>query len=109
MPPWRAIAIAQLDSVTVSIAAEASGMFSESLRVKQVRVSTCVGRIEDLPGSRSTSSNVRPSGMGPSIIPTSFQRSGERLKQRSPAGGRWAGGKIHQIEKMNHCEDSIVR
>src|SRR5947199_6061745 len=26
------------------------------------------------------------------------------LKQRSPAGGRRAVRKIHQIEKMNHCE-----
>jgi hypothetical protein len=33
---------------------------------------------------------------------------GSGQKQRSPAGGRWAGGKIHQIEKMNHCEESIV-
>jgi hypothetical protein len=30
------------------------------------------------------------------------------LKQRSPAGGRWAGEKIHRIEKMNHCEVSIL-
>src|SRR6201999_1554020 len=78
--------MARLDSVTVSIAADASGILSESLRVKQVRVSTCVGKIEDLPGSRSTSSNVKPSGMGPSIIPTSFQGSGERLKTAQPSG-----------------------
>jgi hypothetical protein len=30
------------------------------------------------------------------------------IKQRSPAGGRWAEKKIHQIEKMRHCESSIV-
>jgi hypothetical protein len=30
------------------------------------------------------------------------------IKQRSPAGGRWAGREIHQIEKMRHCESLIV-
>src|SRR5256885_9779382 len=39
MPPWRAMAIAKRDSVTVSMAADASGIFRGSLRVKQVRVS----------------------------------------------------------------------
>jgi hypothetical protein len=32
---------------------------------------------------------VRPSGIGPSIITTSFLKI-SALKQRSPAGGRWA-------------------
>jgi hypothetical protein len=31
-----------------------------------------------------------------------------RIKQRSPAAARWAGKEIHQIEKMRHCELSIV-
>src|ERR1700735_2978565 len=78
MPPWRAIAIAKLDSVTVSMAAEASGIFSESLRVKQVRVSTSMGKMEDLPGSGSTSSKVRPSEIGPSIIPSSHEEMGHK-------------------------------
>jgi hypothetical protein len=30
------------------------------------------------------------------------------IKQRSPAGSRRAGRKIHQIEKMHHGESSIV-
>jgi len=30
------------------------------------------------------------------------------LKQRSPAGARWAVTQFHQIEKMNHRESSIV-
>jgi hypothetical protein len=30
------------------------------------------------------------------------------IKQRSPAGARWAAKEIHQIEKMRHCEFSIV-
>src|SRR5580693_191082 len=107
MPPWRAIAMARRDSVTVSIAAEARGMSSDNLRVKQVRVSTSAGSTEDLPGRRSTSSKVRPSGIGPSIITASFLKI-NALKQRSPAGGRWAGRCMHQIAKINHCETSIL-
>src|ERR1700752_2671520 len=68
IPPWRAIAIARRESVTVSIAAATMGIFSGTLRARQVRVSACVGSTEDLPGSSRTSSNVSPSGMAPSII-----------------------------------------
>jgi hypothetical protein len=35
MPPWRAMAIAIRDSVTVSIAAESSGTFSVISRVSR--------------------------------------------------------------------------
>ena len=51
-PPCRAMAMARRDSVTVSMAAETMGMFSEILRVRQVRVSASVGRMEDLPGKQ---------------------------------------------------------
>ena len=30
------------------------------------------------------------------------------IKQRSPAGGRWAGKKADQIKKMRHCDLFIV-
>ena len=76
MPPWREMAIARRESVTVSIAAATIGIFSEILRERQVRVSACAGSTEDLPGSSSTSSNVNPSGIGPSIIHFSSGRSG---------------------------------
>src|SRR5229473_4072909 len=127
------MAIANRDSVTVSIAADTSGTLIFSFRVKFVRVSTSAGSTELLPGTSKTSSNVRPSRMAPSIIPTSrigfqglfYKPQAQKdsaftpayrgrvtalskkvcaLKQRSPAGGRWAVGKIHRIEKMNHCE-----
>src|SRR5580704_6714827 len=61
------MAMARRDSVTVSIAAETSGMFSEIFRVNCVCVLTSVGRTEDFPGTSSTSSNVNPSRIGPSI------------------------------------------
>src|SRR5215472_6479908 len=112
MPPWREMPMARRDSVTVSIAAEASGMLMVSLRVNCVVVSASVGRTEDLPGRSRTSSNVRPSEIGPSIMETSRDRIGRgtarRHKQRSPAGKRWAGGQMQPIEKMSHGELSIL-
>src|ERR1700746_554402 len=85
------MAIARRESVTVSIAAATMGIFSGTLRARQVRVSACVGSTEDLPGSSRTSSNVSPSGMAPSIINFSWgfvfcvaQKNAH--KQLSPAG-----------------------
>src|SRR5713226_10197258 len=113
MPPCRAMAMARRDSVTVSMAAEASGMFIGSLRAKFVVVSTSVGSTDDLPGRSSTSSKVRPSEIILSIIPASRKKIGRAqtgaIKQRSPAGPRWAGRQLHQIEKMHHRESSILR
>ncbi len=60
MPPWRAIAMAIRDSVTVSIAAETSGSLTEMLRDSRVEVSTSLGMTSVAPGSSSTSSKVRP-------------------------------------------------
>ena len=56
MPPWRAMAIAIADSVTVSIAATISGTRSEISRVRRVVVSMSDGARSDSPGSSSTSS-----------------------------------------------------
>src|SRR5437763_879799 len=58
-PPCWAMAIARLDSVTVSIAALTSGTFNRTLRVRRVETSTCVGSTVECCGTRSTSSNVR--------------------------------------------------
>src|SRR6266566_1339460 len=57
-PPCWAMAIARLDSVTVSIAALTSGTFNRTLRVRRVETSTCVGSTVECCGTRSTSSNV---------------------------------------------------
>ena len=56
MPPWRAIAIAIRDSVTVSIALETSGIRRVISRVSRVVVSTSLGMTSVSPGSSSTSS-----------------------------------------------------
>src|SRR5581483_10965078 len=64
MPPCWASAIASRDSVTVSMAALTTGIFSAILRVRQVRISASAGSTLLRAGSRSTSSNVKASGRG---------------------------------------------
>src|SRR5580765_9074571 len=64
MPPACAIAMARPASVTVSIAAEMSGMPSSIVLVSLVRVSTWEGRTSEAAGTSSTSSKVRASRMG---------------------------------------------
>ena len=59
------MAIAMRDSVTVSIAAVRTGTEMRMLRVSCEDVSTSEGTTSDSPGSSSTSSKVRPSGMAP--------------------------------------------
>src|SRR5690348_350015 len=72
IPPSRAIAIASRDSVTVSMAALTSGILIRILRETKVPVSTSLGTICDLAGTRTTSSYVRPSrGSLSSIGPSS--------------------------------------
>jgi hypothetical protein len=61
MPPARAIAIAILDSVTVSIAELTSGTFSRIFLVSWLEVSAVAGTTSEAAGSSSTSSNVSPS------------------------------------------------
>ena len=61
MPPCWAIAIASPASVTVSIAAEISGMPSSISRVSRVPTSTSAGRTSEWAGSSSTSSKVSAS------------------------------------------------
>ena len=60
-PPAWAIAIARLASVTVSIAAEISGMPSSISRVSRVPTSTSFGSTSENAGSSRTSSKVRAS------------------------------------------------
>ena len=47
MPPWRAIAMAIRDSVTVSMAADTSGRLRRISRVRRVPRSTSRGRISE--------------------------------------------------------------
>ena len=60
-PPCCAIAIARLASVTVSMAAEISGMPSSISRVSRVRTSTSAGRTAEYAGASRTSSNASAS------------------------------------------------
>ena len=47
MPPWRAMAIAMRDSVTLSIAAETSGTASVMSAAKVAAVSTVSGSVSE--------------------------------------------------------------
>jgi hypothetical protein len=58
IPPSCAIAIARRASVTVSIAADTSGMFSSSFRVRRVFRETSLGRTREWAGRSRTSSKV---------------------------------------------------
>ena len=58
MPPARAIAIAMSDSVTVSIAADTSGMRSSMPREKRETTETSFGCVRECRGTRRTSSKV---------------------------------------------------
>ena len=59
IPPAWARHIAARDSVTVSIAAETSGILSAIFWEKDVERSTSCGRTSDNPGTSKTSSKVR--------------------------------------------------
>src|SRR5579863_3510435 len=72
MPPCCASAIARCDSVTVSMAALATGIFSPTLRVNQVRVSVCAGTTSLSAGNSNTSSKVSPSGIVSGIMRVYF-------------------------------------
>src|SRR3989344_6609319 len=61
MPPSRAIPMANLDSVTVSIAADRSGTLSLISAASRVLRSTSLGRISAYWGTKRRSSNVSPS------------------------------------------------
>ncbi len=63
MPPSCAITIAISASVTVSIAADSTGMLSAMPRVSRVRGSAIDGTISLSAGQSSTSSKVRPRRM----------------------------------------------
>src|SRR6267154_1129041 len=71
MPPSCAMAIARRDSVTVSIAAETSGMLSWMLRVSRVLRLTFRGRTLEWAGTRRTSSKVRAFWTGRIATPKS--------------------------------------
>jgi hypothetical protein len=61
IPPSRAMVIAVLASVTVSIAALKRGIFKVILLVKIVLISTSFGTTSDLAGTSKTSSKVKHS------------------------------------------------
>ena len=94
MPPWRAIAIAIRDSVTVSIALDTSGSRSEIPRVSREVVSTSLGITSVSPGSSSTSSYVSPSGANAGSSPSASE---EVMSSCLPASAGRAGGGVSLV------------
>ncbi len=89
IPPARAIAIAISDSVTVSMAAETSGMLSGMVRVKREWVLTSRGWTVECRGTSSTSSKVSPT-VGRMVA----IRSGTPYARRPTGGAARPGGRI---------------
>src|SRR5581483_4346480 len=83
MPPTRARAIASRASVTVSIAAETTGIASSIPRVSRVRVETSFGSTSDSAGTSRTSSNARPSRAN--FSSSARRRSTSRRPSSSPS------------------------
>src|SRR5712692_5274970 len=77
MPPSRAIAMASLASVTLSMAALMTGMLIVMRRDNCVRVSVSAGTTEDLAGTNATSSKVSPTGKEGSSMSLWFRRRQE--------------------------------
>ena len=63
IPPSWAMDMASLDSVTVSMGADTSGIFNSMFRVSRVEVLVSSGVTSLYCGTRKTSSKVMPSGM----------------------------------------------
>ena len=63
------MAMAIADSVTVSMAAETTGVLSVMLREKRLRIETSLGMTEEKAGTSSTSSYVSPK---PTILSLEF-------------------------------------
>ena len=89
IPPCRAMATARLASVTVSMAAETSGMFSRMALVSSVVVSTCWGWTVEWAGSSDTSSKVRARGGISSSIRVSYEAlNNNSIGPLAPDGSR---------------------
>src|SRR5450631_2266151 len=107
------MAIAIRASVTVSIAAETSGSFREMLRESWADVSTWLGMTSVAPGSRSTTSKVRPraanraaSGAGT----MDSQGAGELIfRFYGRAGGGTDGPCLHRFVKPAHITLIVYR
>ena len=80
MPPSRARATASFHSVTVSMAAEATGTEIGTFREKRVLSSTSLGRNSERQGTRRTSSKVRASRIRSRFALIRLEFSGCRWK-----------------------------
>ena len=83
MPPALAIAIAILDSVTVSIADEIIGIFKFKFLERDVFVITSEGKISEYLGVNKTSSNVSASLIGSMSLYICFFENLKRIYRKN--------------------------
>ena len=107
--------MASCDSVTVSMAADSSGMFSRTRRVSCVPVETWLGSTSLRRGSSSTSSKVRPSvtmRLSRDAMPADSP-CGSAASPTDPAEGRASGTAPDELpddcerEEGARCDVSI--
>src|SRR6185436_7157805 len=98
MPPSCAMAIARRASVTVSMAAETSGMFSSSLRLRRVFREASRGRMREWAGRRRTSSKV-------SAFWITRMRSAYLAKQHYTREGRASQMRYCHPSRRSNVED----
>ena len=90
-PPWRAMAIAIRDSVTVSMADETNGIRNEIELVNRLVVSTSLGTTSLASGKSNTSSKVSPK---PTTFSSSFTIALSQLLP-NPTGKEESPGLAH--------------
>src|SRR5690242_13906486 len=91
MPPACAMAMARPASVTVSMAADTSGIPNSTVLVRRVRVSTWPGRTSEAPGTSNTSSKVKASRMVELVI-----RGAPGHKWGAPGGALYGAPSLYQ-------------
>ena len=83
IPPSRARATASRHSVTVSMADELKGTFSDTRRLKRVASVTSLGSTSECRGVSRTSSNVRARGI------SDMARGGREVPRQLPLSWAW--------------------
>src|SRR5712691_4432864 len=104
IPPSCARAMARAASVTVSMAELTSGMLRRRLLVSSVATSVSRGNTSERAGRSKTSSNVKPSGSGPSSICVPLWVEGEGCRMHTDIFTLTAQKLLFNISQSNMQE-----
>src|ERR1051325_3082372 len=106
IPPCWARAIASAASVTVSIAAEQSGICKRMFRVNCVAVSVSYGKTSERSGISKTSSKVKPSSISEVII--GYWNSSRNLGVTSALSASLRSIRSQQCDNRRDAESAEV-